>query len=501
MIRKVIFLIGAVVALASCSSGVNGADCSATSPCSGGQTCLAIGMCADRCEADDQCGGGSKCAASGGCVPTTSCGGSLDCQAGTICSATGTCVKPCDQTGCATGETCLTSGRCVTTTATTPAADGGAIEGGTAGAPAIPRSCGGELYAAKPLQANFLIVLDHSGSMEELVGGSSKWSAAVSAVKAITSKNDAAIRFGLQMFSLDNIRCAPGVTDVEIGDKTTAKIAAALPAVANGERTPIGAALNVASKNLDLTDTTRANNVLLITDGMENCNGKPVDEVKTLFGKGVKTYVVGFGGQVDGNMLSSMATQGGTALPAAKRYYQADDPASLNSAFTSVANGALGCDLKLSVPPPDPARIFVYVDGQQQNRDPSKVNGWEFVPAGNRIALFGGTCGLLTTNPNAKVTVVYGCADSTIVPGGAGSVCTVDNQCGSNKCTAGLCEGVPAKPNGSACQTNAQCQSGLCTNGICEGGVPGKPVGAPCTVNTECATGQCINNFCGSLIN
>ena len=51
----------------------------------------------------------------------------------------------------------------------------------------------------------------------------------------------------------------------------------------------------LAATSGELTDTTRANYVLLITDGMENCGGAPVAEVEGLFSRGVRTYSVGFG--------------------------------------------------------------------------------------------------------------------------------------------------------------------------------------------------------------
>ncbi len=308
------------------------------------------------------------------------------------------------------------------------------------------------------------------------------------------------MRFGLQMFSAANPACFVGKVDVPVGDKTATAISQALPAKADGKNTPIGGALHLAASNMGILDAARSNNVLLVTDGKENCNGQPVNEVKKLFAAGIKTYVVGFGGEVDATGLSSMATQGGTARSAATKYYQADDPAGLTTAFNAIANGAMNCDLKLSVAPPDATKIYVYVNGILQARDTSRRNGWDYLSEGNRVLLSGGTCGVLTQNPNAKVTIVYGCPDGTLVPGGPGSVCSVADQCGSGRCSGGVCV-APALPDGSVCATNGDCASGQCTAGFCETPNTGKPVGSACKANSECQSNECFNGFCTSPIN
>lgn len=290
--------------------------------------------------------------------------------------------------------------------------DGGGISDGGSD------SCGGELFQATRVQANFLIVLDHSGSMMSSVGGAPKWSSAVSAVTGITQQYDGDIRFGLQLFSFASSKCSAGKIDVPVGDGNSSAISNALPSDADGSGTPIAGALEVARQSPGLADTTRSNNVLLITDGEENCNGDPVQQVEALFSAGVKTYVVGFGSSVDATMLSQMATAGGTALNGTRKYYQADDLASLQSALSQVAQGAIGCDFQLQDVPPDPSKIYVYVNGQLQTHDASKQNGWEYAESSNRLTLYGATCGVVANDANAKVSIVYGCPDGTLVEGG-----------------------------------------------------------------------------------
>jgi Ca-activated chloride channel family protein len=288
------------------------------------------------------------------------------------------------------------------------------------GVDAGPPSCGGELFEATRTEANVLIVLDHSGSMMEQVAGTTKWAAATEAVKAITAAYDAQLRFGLQMFSFRSQVCHPGQVLVAPAERTSAAIAAALPATADGRQTPVAGALRVASQVPQLQDATRANVVLLITDGKENCGGAPATEVERLFGRGVRTYVVGFGGEVDQDNLSAMAIKGGTARMSTPRYYQADNSTELRQALSAIAQGALGCDFRLTSTPPDPAKLFVAIDGQFVPRDPNRIAGWEYSPSSNRITLYGPACDALANTPGARLSIVYGCPDDSITEGGGG---------------------------------------------------------------------------------
>jgi Ca-activated chloride channel homolog len=386
----------------SCQCG-GPAPCSGANDCAADQVCLSTSVCAATCTSDSQCGPGEKCSKAGGCVASTGCGTDSDCSNAQVCDhGSSTCQAHCATAGCPSGEKCRSDGQCVSASTPDNTATG----------------CGGELFQSTRVASNFLIVLDQSCSMREDVGGSSKWSAASSAVKQVTSTFGSQIRFGLEMFPGPD-HCQQGSMFVPVADNTAAQISSSLPPDSTGSGTPIGLSLQLAENAPELKDATRSNNVLLITDGKENCSGNPVQSVKNMFAAGIKTYVVGFGGEVDAAMLSTMATEGGTARSGTVKYYQADQPSDLNTALNNIAQGALGCDFKLATAPKDPAKIFVYVNGQLQPRDPSKVSGWEYTSATNRITFFGGSCELISKDPNAKVSIVYGCPDDSLAEGGA----------------------------------------------------------------------------------
>ena len=259
--------------------------------------------------------------------------------------------------------------------------------------------------------------------MQEVIANSrSKWDTATAAVRGLTSRNatNPKLRFGLQVFSLEDMVCNPGHVNVSVGASTVTSISNALPAVAGGRNTPIGGALHVAATSGELTDATRANYVLLLTDGMENCGGAPVAEVEGLFGRGIRTYSVGFGSDVDVNRLSQMAIKGGTARATTPRYFQADNTADLEAAFSAIASGAASCDFTLTGTPPNANNLYVAVDGQFFPRDPARVAGWDYQAAGNRVTLYGPACDIVSQRPGAKVSIIFGCPDDTLTETGPG---------------------------------------------------------------------------------
>lgn len=123
------------------------------------------------------------------------------------------------------------------------------------------------------------------------------------------------------------------------GPKTALAIQSALSATYPSGQTPLGATFEAARGFLGNTHrATKPQTVILLTDGMESCGGNPVAEASKLLADGVETYVVGFGGGVDPEMLGRIATVGGTGS-----YAQADDLAQLTAALTAIARRLACC--------------------------------------------------------------------------------------------------------------------------------------------------------------
>ena len=187
---------------------------------------------------------------------------------------------------------------------------------------------------------DILVALDRSGSMASLAGTSSKWSQATSAVNALVSTFDGEVRFGLMLFSSSSGSCQAGAVDVPVGDNAFGAIATSLSATAPTGGTPIASTLQAALTYLKGADPKKTKYVLLVTDGGESCSGDPLAAVKALLAAQIKTYVVGFGSEVDALLLGDMAQAGGTATGTGVGYYQANDQVQLVKALESVAGEA-----------------------------------------------------------------------------------------------------------------------------------------------------------------
>lgn len=226
------------------------------------------------------------------------------------------------------------------------------------------------------------IAQDKSGTMAEppepgCSACASKWTTAKGAVTDLSAKFANRFRFGVQMYPHDTttFNCTTGTTVTPFPadtDDITAAYAAAVP----GGGTPTAASLDAAAAYLKGLKLTEPAYVLLITDGLPNCNlgldpatckpsqpacadaagnGSPNCGAKgclddqgakaaaaRVLAAGFKVYVVGFDASVATNVnkavLDSIAQAGGTGSA-----YAATDKASLNAALDAIAFDATTC--------------------------------------------------------------------------------------------------------------------------------------------------------------
>jgi hypothetical protein len=195
-----------------------------------------------------------------------------------------------------------------------------------------------------------LVLLDRTMSMSKRPDGSTpsntlaghseaKWSIAIAAIEALTSKFDASIRFGLALFPRDpgggkcitlqqrlsgksasNSQCDVGELLVPPAPTTATTIAATLDPEATVlcTSTPIGKGLATAQNALAAIATpVRPQYVLFVGDGRDTCNGGLVlANAHALAAADVKLYVLAFDGSADGidnALLNDLACAGRTA--------------------------------------------------------------------------------------------------------------------------------------------------------------------------------------------
>jgi hypothetical protein len=206
--------------------------------------------------------------------------------------------------------------------------------------------------------ARAMVVLDKSSSMVTgMIGGETKWNVAVDGLSQVLSAYETKAEFGLMTYPKPS-ECGPGTLDVAPAKANKAAILGALqtPPPSAGNWTPMAQTLLAAADETTLVNAAGAKHVILITDGWQWCSPYDpatrydgTDAVAALTQKGVTTWIVGFGSEVDAAALNQMAVAAGTqkaacdptsSNPAAANncYYQVDNANDLVAALTSIAN-------------------------------------------------------------------------------------------------------------------------------------------------------------------
>ena len=291
----------------------------------------------------------------------------------------------------------------------------------TTTAPPDLGNCGAMQFALTRVEPNVMLVLDRSGSMGDPVSSGSattKWVDLKNAVSSLVTGYDSQMQLGAAIFSSDG-NCAAANIDVPLAAAAGQTVLTKLNAAGPNGNTPTAAALDtVIAKGL-LSDPTRANYVVLATDGEPNCSDTDVTtRINKLYSAtpSVKTYVIGMGDgtESDPTLLNSWADAGHTALTGATHYYQTNSPAALKAAFDAIVGGIVSCDFKMTQAAPDQSLITVTENGTAVS--PSPTVGWTYDATTNTVTLHGASCDMLTSNASTKVSVLYGCPGLPPIP-------------------------------------------------------------------------------------
>ncbi len=186
-------------------------------------------------------------------------------------------------------------------------------------------------------EPNVLVVLDYSGSMNE----HNKWNQAVNAVNQLSATFERSMRLGLMLF--------PWLSECGVNfnqavrtpclPENAANMQNQLLGAGNPPRsfnTPIGTAIQQATQYFDnLQDMGRRSFIVLVTDGMETCRGRPVEMAQNAFAREYPVFVIGFGNGVDRGTLNRIAAAGGTG-----QAQNANNQQDLLQALEDIANQA-----------------------------------------------------------------------------------------------------------------------------------------------------------------
>ncbi len=410
------------------------------------------------------------------------------------------------------------------------------------------------------------IVQDKSGSMNFAPDGTtatssnpSKWSIAQSVVPNLATQFSNRFRFGVEMFpgATTTFNCTTG-TVVQGVTGTPSDVANVYAAAVAGGGTPTAQSLLLAQNYLQGQGLTTPSYVLLITDGLPNCDlsldpntctattpgcqnnscglgakdclddNATVSAAASLYAAGIKVFVVGFDSTLTaGNnkaVLDAIASAGGTGSA-----YVATSQSQLASTLNTIALNTATCCQDVCTQ----GAASCTANGQQQlcQFDPSiGCTTWTTNSCPNRSDCVGGQCqtcqdqctqgALQCSNGNAQQCVLAadGCTTwVTTQSCGYGEICssgqcntcvgcnTGDSRCGPNgheTCEWDVFSGCTAwTPD--PCSSGSTCQNGSCAacNTICTAGnsrCNGQNV-ETCVADANGCTGWASSQICGSF--
>jgi len=209
--------------------------------------------------------------------------------------------------------------------------------------------------------------------------------------------------------------------------------------------TPTAEALRLAAQYLSGTRGV-ARTMVLATDGAPNCNGdldqtrctctsvtgncatapggefnclddaRSISTITDIFQtQKIPVFVIGIGSTERPEflkVLDDMAVAGGRPRATTPKHYNVQSAADLQSALTTIGASIAKCTYLTPSAPTDPNAISVEINGKSIPRDPTHMNGWDWVDqAFGELAFFGPACTAASggTSTMSQITGVVSC--------------------------------------------------------------------------------------------
>lgn len=305
--------------------------------------------------------------------------------------------------------------------------------------PSIPTApvCSEQVFRVEYLPVKLMILLDMSGSM---VLPADKYPIAVNAITGMLDHFAGKFLFGFDTYpdrfepescSVDNpiwFDCAPG---------NEAGIAAWLesntPAMATAD--PLLLLLRKFLEDPDYAPSFTSAEVpgdaylVIVADGDDTCGPEAVvdwnvtwetelsEAARSLNEAGIKTIVVGYTENADGETLDGIAQNGGTAFDT---HIPAMDQGALTSALDTIAGTIVGCSFEIADPGPsaDPNKVNFYMDEDVVPFDNGCELGvgWTWEDDDHTFVRFcEQSCAQMNAGDIENVTATFGCPAVVVV--------------------------------------------------------------------------------------
>jgi hypothetical protein len=225
------------------------------------------------------------------------------------------------------------------------------------------------------------------------VGGATKMSVAKSALPQLMSQVPAGTKLGLLVYGhRDKSSCEDVELVVPMGSGNTESVGSALKALTPIGKTPIAHSLEQASSAFPAGSEKDSNSIVLISDGIETCDGDPCSVAGKLAAANikVKVHVVGFDiSDKDRAALECIAANGNG------KYFSADSPDGFGEAVSEAIQTAQ------AEPEPAPEPVPPPVPEPEAPKEPERQLYFEDAFSGDAL-----TEEWEVTNPNPDSYIV-----------------------------------------------------------------------------------------------
>jgi hypothetical protein len=300
--------------------------------------------------------------------------------------------------------------------------------------------CGITEFLLDRSPVDVLLVLDVSGSLDHYVStGGTLYSNLYKAVRKVVSATEGDLDWGVKPFPAEKFCSVSPTIDVPVGPLNYPAIDALLTkhTPAKGDGTPTGTAIDEGVKYLKNLKSGKPQYMVLATDGEPNCPIRGsvssvaghVQTVRDAYDQGIVTYVIGISESVrSSGTLNQMAVAGGRPRKVDPMreplFFIAQDETEVVNVMQGIANQLIRCVFALDAPPYSVNDVAADLHkrgstekGQRIPRDPTHVDGWDYVDSSYRaMELFGSWCSKVEdegTQSN-EVRFIFGCPGITI---------------------------------------------------------------------------------------
>ncbi|OGI29316.1 MAG: hypothetical protein A2287_02820 [Candidatus Melainabacteria bacterium RIFOXYA12_FULL_32_12] len=205
---------------------------------------------------------------------------------------------------------------------------------------------------SSPNRENVLIILDSSYSMEEKINGERKIDIAKRSINQVLNQLPPNVSVGLRVYGHKNgfmgfNACKASELKVSIGLNNQSLIANELLKIKPVGWTPISYSIEQAI-NYDFSGLQGKNRIILVSDGMETCNGSPCDYAVNLVKRNIdlKIDVIGFD-LSDAAVVSQLKC---TALATKGKFFTANDANELADSLNKSLNTSKEVQGKIITP-------------------------------------------------------------------------------------------------------------------------------------------------------